>query len=177
MGLDMYLYRRNHLTEEQETELKEAKAMIEAYDKLYDEETSAARRVLWAQREVEWQDKISNLDDRTEVAYWRKANAIHRWFEKRLYDRYNVECLENCGEYVVDAEDLRDLVVDCKTVLREEGNDHFEKVASSILPTESGFFFGSTEYGDWYLSDLRQTVEMLEPLLESDDAFVYMAWW
>jgi hypothetical protein len=34
-----------------------------------------------------------------------------------------------------------------------------------LLPTQGGFFFGDTEYNEYYLDDLRQTLRQLEPLL------------
>ena len=50
-----------------------------------------------------------------------------------------------------------------------------------MLPTRSGFFFGGTEYDEFYLRDLKDTVEILDrvlgdPLLEDCD-FLYQASW
>jgi hypothetical protein len=70
-----------------------------------------------------------------------------------------------------DLEDLRDLVKD--TLI------HRDK-ASVALPTASGFFFGSTEYDEWYWSDLEYTAKELDRVLanakESDDFFYQASW-
>ena len=102
--------------------------------------------------------------------YWRKANAIHQWF------------VDNCGKgidecqpiYVSrqDLEDLRDLVKDVLI--------HREK-APIALPTASGFFFGSTDYDEWYWEDLERTAKELDNLLtqtfEQPVDFIYQASW
>ena len=40
------------------------------------------------------------------------------------------------------------------------------ELAKSILPTESGFFFGNTEYDDNYLYDLRYTSNLIGAILD-----------
>jgi hypothetical protein len=114
----------------------------------------------------ELQDKVSSLFPElgdakvnvveAEVAYWRKANAIHQWFV--------VECGEgedNCKPYDVSREQLMELRDLCRQVILdpEKGED--------ILPTESGFFFGSTEYDEWYMEEVKATVELLDGILEN----------
>ena len=62
----------------------------------------------------------------------------------------------------------------CKQILDNR------KLASELLPTASGFFFGSTEYDEWYYDDLKRTVDMLEPLLTEeyeDWDFHYQSSW
>ena len=53
--------------------------------------------------------------------------------------------------------------------------------AEDLLPTTSGFFFGSTDYDEYYLQDLEKTVELLTPYLEEKDdwsvGYVYQASW
>jgi len=90
------------------------------------------------------------------VAYWRKANAIHQWFV--------VECGEgedNCKPYDVSREQLMELRDLCRQVILnpEKGED--------ILPTADGFFFGSTEYDEWYMEEVKATVELLDGILEN----------
>lgn len=112
----------------------------------------------------------------TEVAYWRKANQIHNWFVENVQHGE-----DNCGTYDVSNDDLIDLVKLCKEVLasrdpsiadpREDAN--FVKTAEELLPTASGFFFGSTEYDAGYEEDLESTIEKLEPLISPDDTGDY----
>lgn len=93
------------------------------------------------------------------VAYWRKANAIHDWFVQNCQ-----EGVDECQETWVSREQLQELINVCKEVLADMTK------ASELLPTTSGFFFGSTEYGDWYKGDLEYTVERVEKIL-TDPAF------
>lgn len=134
-----------------------------------------------------------------QVAYWRKANAIHKWFVDNVQDG-----VDECQESYVTTEQLAELVGLCKQVLAtvetvdgtlnvgtrftpEGGVEQLTQpgkqiaqagIAQELLPTQSGFFFGGTDYDEFYLDDLRSTVEQLEPLLaERDGDFYYRASW
>lgn len=117
--------------------------------------------------------KIGNqieLLDGELVVQWRKANAIHAYFEKVL------ECeLENCQEYEVTTDLLKDLL----TVIDQVQANH--SLAPSLLPTIQGFFFGGTDYDDWYFEDLAFTkIELTKALTEFDENrefLTYHAWW
>lgn len=116
------------------------------------------------------------------VAKWRKANAIHNWFVQNVQDGE-----DDCDSYPVSVAQLQKLIDLCKEVLTKvetvDGELHerdVEDVASSLLPTVSGFFFGSTDYDEDYTADLQSTVEQLEPLLsgcQGDVDFYYCASW
>lgn len=105
-----------------------------------------------------------------EVMYWRKANQIREWFASHLENG-----VENCCYSYVSKEDLENLIKDCETVLA----DHDK--AKKILPTSSGFFFGSTEYDEWYFDDLKETVEKLKEVISETDwnnqDVAYYEWW
>lgn len=111
-----------------------------------------------------------NSEDYEEIAYWRKANQIREWFNSHLENG-----VENCEYVQVSKEDLEQLLEDCKMVL--ENHD----LAEELLPTSKGFFFGSTLYDDWYFEDLKDTVKMLEQILEETDfeneKVYYYEWW
>lgn len=135
-----------------------------------------------------------------EVAYWRKANQIHKWFVDNVQGGK-----DECQESYVTTEQLAALVELCKRVLNsvetvdgelnmgqtfypngevvqhtQPGQVIAQKaIAATLLPSESGFFFGSTDYDEFYLQDLRDTVEMLEPLLtdETGADYYYRASW
>jgi len=57
---------------------------------------------------------------------------------------------------------------------------HWVEVAKDELPTQSGFFFGSTDYNIYYLSDVLDCKKKFEKLLKNwkDDEVVYnmMSW-
>jgi hypothetical protein len=97
-------------------------------------------------------------------AYWRKANAIHKW----ILD-YTEED-DNCQQIWLNGKALLKLVELCKQVLA----DHSK--APDLLPTCSGFFFGSTEYDEWYFDYLQRTCDMLQDV-KPDEDFIYQASW
>lgn len=61
--------------------------------------------------------------------------------------------------------------------------DEFTKqnLLGNILPTTSGFFFGSTEYDEWYFKDVEYVRDKFSGLLETmdwDNESLYMhCWW
>lgn len=93
-----------------------------------------------------------------EVGYWRKANAIHRWFVENVQDG-----VDDCGKYEVEKEKLEELLAYCKEDLEDMSR------AKELLPTMEGFFFGSTEYDEWYFEDIKDTIKILEKVLEETD--------
>lgn len=105
-----------------------------------------------------------------EAGYWRKANAIHKWFVDNVQ-----EGADNCGEYLVTTEQLEKLLELVNEVLRKRGK------AEELLPTASGFFFGSTMYDEYYFDDLIQTKAIIENVLSIDDLpkydFYYSSSW
>lgn len=135
------------------------------------------------------------------VAYWRKANAIHKWFVDNVQDGK-----DDCQTSYVEREKLEELAAACRAVLDAsetvEGDVHVGTtysggevvkevepgrvlanpgVAKRILPTTSGFFFGGTDYDQYYLDDLRETVKQLRAVLDDkrfeDWGFHYHASW
>ena len=84
-----------------------------------------------------------------EIGYWRKANAIHKWFVDNVQGGN-----DNCGSYYVSLEQLKELHDLCLKALKDED--------STLLPPSSGFFFGSTDIDDWYWKYIQDTVNILE---------------
>lgn len=96
-----------------------------------------------------------------EVGYWRKANQIHNWFMQNCAERDEYDNpIDDCRPVEITVDKLEALLDTCKKVLA----DH--SLAGSLLPTADGFFFGSTEYDDYYFGELEQTVEIIEPVLK-----------
>jgi len=103
-----------------------------------------------------------------EVHYWRKCNAIHKYFVENVQDG-----VDDCGEYYVPHDVLRDLRDKCEDVvdlLEYDGytTEKKNEMLDSLLPPQSGFFFGSTEYDEWYHNDIQDTLEMLNKILNRD---------
>lgn len=183
MGLDMYLYRKS-------------------YVKNWDHTAPQLRHEISVSRGGVARDDIK--PERIcyiveEVAYWRKANAIHKWFVDNCQ---NGE--DDCRNSPVETEQLAELVRLCKEVLGavetvdgeiHTGTTHYPDgravrhtepgqvvaqagIARAKLPTQSGFFFGGTAYDQYYLEDLKKTVEMLEPFLnDREGEFYYSSSW
>jgi hypothetical protein len=88
------------------------------------------------------------------VYYWRKANAIHKWFVDELADG-----VDDCRPIEVGHEKLEELVTLCDKALADRED------ADEYLPTESGFFFGSTEYDEYYFLNLERTRDDLRDII------------
>lgn len=104
-----------------------------------------------------------------EAMYWRKANAIHKWFVDRVQGGE-----DNCSEYEVTLEQLEQLLAVIEEVL-----DNPDR-AGELLPPQEGFFFGSRDMDDWYWEDLKQTQSKLQELFTrswSGWDFYYRASW
>lgn len=93
-----------------------------------------------------------------QVGYWRKANHIHQWFVEQCQGG-----VDKCQLTEITKQRLEMLLSACRLVL-----DNHEQ-ASALLPTQGGFFFGSTDYDEYYFDDIRDTVKIIEEVLETTD--------
>jgi len=113
---------------------------------------------------LEVRDNIIKEHYAPDIAYFRKVNFVYAYFSNKLIDEVAW----------VEREDLIDLIDRCEKVLKD--ND----LAETLLPTQDGFFFGSTEYGKWYFQDVRDCKKQMSKLLKGlkDDELVYvvMSW-
>ena len=103
-----------------------------------------------------------------EVGYWRKANQIHNWFVENVQNG-----IDECQESYVSREQLQSLLDICRIVKIDKDK------APQLLSTQSGFFFGGTEYDEWYFNDIDNTIQIIEEALsdENADDFAYRASW
>lgn len=107
-----------------------------------------------------------------QVGYWRKANEIHNWFVENVQDGeddcdYHNECTR---------EILEDLLHTCKIVLDSCATTYRDgqvvidsSVAEELLPRCRGFFFGGDGYDEYYVSDIVDTIKILEDVLAITD--------
>jgi hypothetical protein len=167
MGLDMYLNARKYV----------GKYDYSEYDRTTDEWPPPIDQ-LFSSIEAEAPTGLTKYSDfggievSYPVAYWRKANAIHGWFVS--------ECaggVDECQPIYVSRDKLVELRDLCKSAVSQPA------MAGDILPPTPGFFFGSYEVDEWYMEDLKHTVEMLDHILslvpeeEFDWSFIYQASW
>lgn len=115
-----------------------------------------------------------------EIGYWRKANAIHNWFVKNIQNG-----VDDCGYYVVTRENLKKLLEVCREVrdslenqelVEEIDKDGYKiqvfknsEIAEKLLPTTEGFFFGGTEYDQYYLENIQETMRILSKIINRVD--------
>lgn len=100
-----------------------------------------------------------------EQAYWRKANQIHKWFVDNVQGGD-----DDCKPYEVSGEQLLELVKLCKKVLKNK------ELAEELLPTQEGFFFGNTNYDEYYYQDLIDTITQLKDV-NKDYWYTYQSSW
>lgn len=116
-------------------------------------------------------NKHPNDPEGEEVAYWRKANQIHRWFVDKAQG--GVDDCKIHNEVTKDS--LEELLDTCCTI----AGDHSR--AEDLLPTQSGFFFGSMEYDEEYFVSITDTIEILERVIKETDfeseMIYYLSWW
>lgn len=149
MGLDMYLYIEKYESE-YELEYEERKKLRERImERLYPEEMLPLMRSMDAKRQI-----TLNRIARYQIGYWRKANAIHNWIVQNCAGG-----TDDCRPIYMDISDVEKLRDTCNEVLRDKSK------APELLPTAEGFFFGGTEYDDWYMEDVRYTSELLTEVL------------
>lgn len=98
--------------------------------------------------------KISYIVE--EAGCWRKANQIHHWFVTNVQNGN-----DDCKDYYVSHEQLEELLDLVKQVLKAPNK------AKELLPVQSGFFFGGTEYDQYYFQDLEYTKKLLEDILKN----------
>lgn len=174
MGLDMYLSRKLYVWGDDRMNLKI---------------TGLRQRVN--------PGKVSYIIE--EAGYWRKANAIHNWFVTNVQ-----EDKDDCGTYWVPREKLEDLydavvkvlastelvdgeVIRGTTWTKKDGlQNNMEQgkvlkdtsIAEKLLPTASGFFFGGTDYDDYYWDCLLDTKKILEEVLKDTEGdYEYTSSW
>jgi hypothetical protein len=109
---------------------------------------------------------LSRVTRETKV-YWRKANAIHAY----IMDNHAEG--DDCTHVELDRFSIRVLRNRCLDVLSDRG------LAQELLPTQSGFFFGSTEYDEDYFEELERTENELTEVLRDGtwDYLEYQASW
>lgn len=125
-----------------------------------------------------------------QVGYWRKANQIHNWFVENIQNG-----VDDCNYHrEVTEEDLHELLDICERVLNSckmvngkiQNGTRYENgkmvpimedgkyvqdssVAEELLPSTSGFFFGGTDYDEYYVEDIKHTIDVVTTVLETTD--------
>ena len=159
MGLDINVYKakrsKDNETKERLEEIR--KELATEYLKSIDERNSKLINEL--------EDEEEKINPWNEVAYFRKVNFLIPFFG---YEK-------NCSNIEIDKYQVEDLIEACNEVLANHDK------ASFLLPTETGFFFGSTDYDDWYFDDVQNVKEKFEEILadfdRDEDILIMHCWW
>lgn len=131
-------------------------------------------------------ERVSYVEE--EIIRWRKANAIHAWFVENVQDGE-----DDCKDHWVSKSDLETLLGLCERVIEaselvegkikngytfENGKEvpimedgkyiKDSTVAQELLPAQEGFFFGGTDYDEYYLEDIKFTAKKIKEVLAED---------
>ena len=153
MGLDMYLYKKHY---------------VKNWDWMADHEKHTIS-IKKGKKKLDHikPDRVCSVVE--EVMYWRKFNALHKWFVDNVQ-----EGVDDCKESFVDESDLKMLLETLTYVLENKDT------AENILPTAQGFYFGNDEMDDNYWNCVKSTIIQLKDLLEEDNkgaSFYYRSSW
>ena len=153
MGLDMWLYKKSYVKNSDYMKPEEK------YDISIKKNGKDVEHIN--------KDNIAYITE--EIGYWRKFNALHNYIVANHQDG-----VDDCRDTYLTKNDLEKLL----NILLEIQKDHNK--ADALLPTTPGFFFGGTEYGDYYFNQIDYTVELLSKYTSVDNSnceFTYSSSW
>lgn len=159
MGLDMYLSKKTYVKNWSHNEVQHNVVV----------EKNGVRRT-----DIK-PERVSYVVE--EIAYWRKFNALHNYIVET-----HAKGVDECQEIYLQLSDLELIQETLKEVMKKE------KSPSELFPTASGFFFGNTDYDEYYFGDVESTIMVLDEIIEeghkSDEEhgiygpeYVYRASW
>lgn len=125
-------------------------------------------------KKQDWKEYQHNenpsIDDGTlslsEIAYFRKVNFLVRYF--------NYE--DNLSLIEIDKCQIENLIDVCVEVLEAKN----ASVSEILLPTTSGFFFGSTDYDRYYYESVEEVLLTFRDILKNlkdDEVILMQCWW
>lgn len=110
-------------------------------------------------------------EETSEIGYFRKVNFLVSFFED--YGE-----VENLKPLKIEKSWVKDLIDCCDEVLKDNSK------ADELLPTTSGFFFGSTEYDERYFYYVEKVKNFCENFLieefenlEDDEYITFEIWY
>lgn len=124
--------------------------------------------VLSPEDQVDFNSKLSKDGERllevSELAYWRKFNALHGWMERLYRTKGGSSDCFNCDTVRLEQQDIEVL----------------ESMAlSKALVPVGGFFFGdsTTPFSDEDREEVMDFVKQAKQALAAGDAVAYDSWW
>lgn len=176
MGLDIYFHKTKR------AEWGEVKNKIDDFNELPEDE----------KEEMYKSETYPTKDfDPDVIGYFRKVNFLMEFFHYEgncEYQEIPKRKLEALRDACLEISEMKPEKVVYIKAKQQWESDRVEKVLSDadqercaeILPTQSGFFFGNTDYNQWYLDDVKEVLAWVTGVLEklADDEVVLMyCWW
>lgn len=100
------------------------------------------------------------------ISYQLHLQNIEVNYYKEIYKDNQEMCDERCKPFLKKIDEIW---------------KPFESVSQEMLPTTTGCFFGSQEYRDWYVADLKEIVAVFEKVLDEIDfdaeQVLMYCWW
>lgn len=164
MGLDMYFYARK--TTYKSFSKWDKSSKVDETD--YPEDLKTFSDYIY-DRDF----KSVQTETRYQIGYFRKFNALHGYIVKTFADG-----VDECQDIILHKEDVEQI----KKVLDDVLNAHQQvEKAKELLPTQSGFFFGGTDYDEFYFEDVKVAADLMQSFLDNFDfesyQLVYQASW
>ena len=160
MGLDMYLFANKHNHQFSRTEV-ETQIIEDALIRLDNDFYNIV---------MQDQQELPSVSIVIEIGYWRKCNAIHKWFVDNVQNG-----IDECQESYVGFDALHKLQESLNEVIADP------ELGPKVLPTTDGFFFGDTSYDEFYIDDLKYTLEIVKRAIrlisEHDCIITYQSSW
>ena len=176
MGLDIYF----HKTTRQEW--REYQNECDKFANLSDEEK---------EKGFHGTEAPGNKFEPEEIGYFRKVNFLMQFFAyygNCEYKEISRDELEELQDKCLIISEMKP----CRTEFhKSEGVWEMDRVSNiyseadkkrcaEILPTTSGFFFGSTDYDEWYFEDVKEVLNWVTGVLknlEDDEVVLMYCWW
>lgn len=103
--------------------------------------------------------------------YFRKVNCIYGYCADN-------ELIEDGEVAMLDHEQMVDILNRAKEILSQPTKEKKLAKGKELLPTQGGFFFGSTTYDELYLSDIAEVAKKFEAMIaEWGDAYAVVLSW
>lgn len=201
MGLDMYFYKMRKAKNKTMKELLDIQDKINYADntqKAQEEKEKLLKefKTYLHNRKYKYFEKIDKRFD-YDIGYMRKANEIHKY----IIDNFgggvdNCTPIELSKENIIQLQNVvKKLICECKLIKGNVINGYSyndkgdmtpnyekgyimkkdsQKLANELLPTCDGFFFGGTNYDQWYFEDLLEFYNIANELLKVDTNKYYI---
>ena len=101
-----------------------------------------------------------DVDDRREIAYWRKHPDLHGWMEALYRAKGGAEEMFNCVNVALDAADLDALEA---------------AIRAGRLPSTSGPFYGQSDGSE--ADDDLAFIERARDAIADGETVFYSSWW